>query len=352
MLLRKFENPKHFDVAMPIFIETQMEVVLFIIKPIRCVVYCVNDTNFRRVKMSNFCTQCGSPLKPDMKFCTKCGAAVEKESYKVNLVKKTDKPKNTVSELVDETVVEKTLPKPKTSPQKKKSNNTSYGAIIAIAVCLVVIIGCCGGYYLYSERQKPTVVSDNPLIPQKASTLTTSKSSSEEDKINVQNTIAQKKIDDAVKKAGIELSQYGYSDDFSYTTYGHSDAGFLTLYQGGEMVLVDRKNRRAGIVRVREGFENFRIAIDKKQPGSVIINCEFENEKPGRDQDAGYWNGTTHRMSVFANYSFERNGELKPGMLTTGRGENPRHLQEVLYETRNVDFINLFLTESLYVDLM
>ena len=351
MLLRKFENPKHFDVAMPIFIETQMEVVLFIIKPVRCVVYCVNDTNFRRVKMSNFCTQCGSPLKPDMKFCTKCGAAVEKESYKVNLVKKTDKPKNTVSELVDETVVEKTLPKPKTLPKKKKSNNTSYGAIIAIAVCLVVIIGCCGGYYLYSESQKSTVVTNNQSTQKEVSTQK-NQPKSEADKIKGQNAIAQKKIDDTIKKAGAELSRYGYSVDFSYTTYGHSDAGFLTLYQGGEMVVIDRKNNRAGVVLVREGFEKFRIAIDKKQPGSVIIDCEFKNEKPGHDQEAGYWNGTTHYMSVFANYSFERNGELKPGMLTTGRGRNPSHLQDVLYETRNVDFINLFLTESLYVDLM
>ena len=302
--------------------------------------------------MSNFCTQCGSPLKPDMKFCTKCGAAVEKEPYKVNLVKKTDKPKNTASELVDETVVEKTLPKPKASPKNKKSNNTSYGPTIAVAVCLAVIIGCGGGYYLYSESQKSTVGTNNHSTQKVVSTPTKSQPKSEADKITKQNAIAQKKIDDTIKKAGAELSQYGYSADFSYTTYGHSDAGFLTLYQDGEMVLIDRKNKRAGVVSVRGGFEEFRLALDRKQASSVIIDCKFENEKPGHDQNAGYWNGTTHYMSVFANYSFEKNGELKPGMLTTGRGQNPSHFQEVLYERRNVDFINLFLTESLYVDLM
>ncbi|MBO6274726.1 MAG: zinc-ribbon domain-containing protein, partial [Methanobrevibacter sp.] len=116
--------------------------------------------------MSNFCTQCGSPLKPDMKLCTQCGAVVKKEE-----------PKNTASNLVDEIVVKKIPPKPKTSPKNKKANHSAYGAIIVAAVCLAVIVGCGGGYYLYSERQKSTVVSDNQLIPQKASTLTTSKSS-------------------------------------------------------------------------------------------------------------------------------------------------------------------------------
>ena len=302
--------------------------------------------------MANFCTQCGSPLEPNIKFCTKCGAAVEKEPYKVNLKKKTDKPENNVGELANETVVEKTHPKPKASPKNKKTNNTSYGAIIAIAVCLAVIIGCGGGYYLYSESRKSTVVTNNQSIQKEVSTSTKSQSKSEANIIKEQNAIVQKEIDNTKKAAGAELSRYGYSEDFSYTTYGHSNAGFLTLYQGGEMVVVDRKNSRAGVVLVREGFEKFRIAIDKKQPGSAIIDCEFKNEKPGHDQDAGYWNGTTHYMSVFAEYSFERNGELKPGMLTTGRGRTPSHLQEVLYETRNVDFINLFLTESLYVDLM
>ena len=307
--------------------------------------------------MANFCGNCGSPLKENLKFCTYCGAAVKQEPHKVSLEKKKDTPQAAPSDTVKKTTIEKTRSKTKTSPKKKaKSGKTSYGIIIAAVVGLALIIGCGGGYYLYSENQKSSASVNNPSI-QKESQKTSSpaakiQSKSESNQIQKQNAIAQKKIDDTIKKAGAELSQYGYSADFSYTTYGHSDAGFLTLYQDGEMVLIDRKNKRAGLVGVREGFEKFRIALDRKQASSVIIDCKFENEKPGNDQKAGHWSGNTHYMSVFANYSFEKNGDLKPGMLTTGRGENPRHLQEVLYETRNVDFINLFLTESLYVDLM
>ena len=46
-------------------------------------------------------------------------------------------------------------------------------------------------------------------------------------------------------------------------------------------------------------------------------------------------------------YSFNDDGTVKPGMLTSGNGSNPSHFQGYLKEPKIVDLANLLLTEAL-----
>ena len=50
-------------------------------------------------------------------------------------------------------------------------------------------------------------------------------------------------------------------------------------------------------------------------------------------------------LPIYAVYTANDLQEIKPGMLTTGKGESPTHLQGYLQETKNVNLANLVLTE-------
>ena len=156
-----------------------------------------------------------------------------------------------------------------------------------------------------------------------------------------------------LKKAVAEMEEYGIGGKLNFigTSYGHSSDGFIAVTDSGLVAVVDRKNHRAGMVRPRMSLPEFQQQRKAKSPSPMLMDCIFANDARDNDHDAGYWQGNTHYMTIYALYKFDGNGNLVPGMLTTGRGEKPSHYQEVLYEVKNVDFANLFLTEAISIKL-
>ena len=69
------------------------------------------------------------------------------------------------------------------------------------------------------------------------------------------------------------------------------------------------------------------------------------NDVRGSDSVNGVWKGKDHLLPIYAQFKINNSGEIIPGMLTTGMGESPAHLQAYLQETKNVNLANLVLTE-------
>ena len=69
------------------------------------------------------------------------------------------------------------------------------------------------------------------------------------------------------------------------------------------------------------------------------------NDVKESDAVNGVWKGKDHLLPIYAVYTANDLKEITPGMLTTGMGESPAHLQGYLQETKNVNLANLVLTE-------
>ena len=97
----------------------------------------------------------------------------------------------------------------------------------------------------------------------------------------------------------------------------------------------------------KTGAMTFKTVLDKGYGllPPVTFQMRILNEKPGDDEKEGYWDGTSHVIPIYAQYSFDGEGRVVPGMLNTGRGGRPSHYHDYLKEQRHVDLANLVLTE-------
>ena len=135
-----------------------------------------------------------------------------------------------------------------------------------------------------------------------------------------------------------DLSASGVKGKVLASTPGDNKAGYLSLVQDGNnsnIVIRDKKNNRTALV------SNIRNMGDDV----VIFDMMVLNDVKDNDVKSGVWEGSNHIIPVYAQYKIDAANNVTPGMLTTGGGRKPSHYQEYFYETRNVDTINLFLTE-------
>lgn len=289
--------------------------------------------------MAKFCMKCGATLEENIKFCKACGTPVDGIA------------KNTVQrQAVNETSSRNTTVR-QTKATSVKSRGASNWLIVALAIVIIALGG--GGFYLYHARQAAVPVSSSEPTGEKETDATSSLVDNAEVNKDKKVTTSSQVSETPMDKAIAELGEYGIGgkNNFVSTTYGHSSDGFIAVTDSGMVAVVDRKNHRAGMVKPRLNLKQFQAQAKEKFSQPMIMDCTFENETRDNDGNAGYWRGNTHFMSIYAVYEFDNNGNIIPGMLTTGRGENPSHFQEVLYEPKNVDFANLFLTEAFSVKL-
>ena len=146
-----------------------------------------------------------------------------------------------------------------------------------------------------------------------------------------------------------ELSELGISANVTLTTYGHSSDGFLAVdsSKGRRILLVDRKNSRVAEVGPRMSFAEFGAQRGVSSPRPWIVNFTITNDTREGDAAFGVWSGQNHMIPIYMLYTFNGDGTVKPGMLTSGAGANPSHYQGYLKEQKNVDLANLLLTEAL-----
>ena len=117
------------------------------------------------------------------------------------------------------------------------------------------------------------------------------------------------------------LNKYGINDaKIMGTTYGLNKDGVLTIINIRNMVylvVVDEKNRRAGIIKEFDWAYGFH---KRTKDGSFDISIDILNDTKGADQDKGCWKGSTHELPFKAEYKNYGNGKLKPGMIKTKKG--------------------------------
>ena len=213
----------------------------------------------------------------------------------------------------------------------------------SIALLLAVILGGMSGYMMFSTPK----FSDNTIIGKAPVTQAATDN-------NTTTATAQPAqpapSNSAAAKAEQELHQKGVQGTVLASSVGHNGSGYLSLVKTNngqyQIVTYDTKNGRVGITPYDRNILYF---TDKKPQGTgnetVIFNITIQNDIHDNDKNAGAWEGNNHNIPIFANYKFDGSGNVVPGMLTTGKGAKPSHYQEYFYEPRNVDTINLFLTE-------
>lgn len=271
--------------------------------------------------MSRQCIKCGAEISNVEVFCPKCGTVQNMQ-------------KNNASGIL------KQNPTQMVNASQGASNTKKYvivGAIVAVVLLVgLFLIGLLGNSNGKKEAPSETIHGDT--MPS-ATTLDSSQ-------------IQQDLSNPAAAKAEQELHQKGVQGTVLASSVGHNGSGYLSLVKTNngqyQIVTYDTKNGRVGITPYDRKLLYF---TDRKPQGAgsetVIFNITIQNDIHDNDKNAGAWEGSNHNLPVYAAYKFDGGGNLVPGMLTTGKGVKPSHYQEYLYETRNVDTINLFLTEMM-----
>ena len=277
--------------------------------------------------MAKFCMKCGARLEENEKFCKVCGTPVDCTERDISSKRATGN--NSPKQAED-------VP--------SKNGRNSKAAITALSLIIIVLCSVGGYFYYQSNRvaSTSTVVSDDK---DHASEETDEKNNGSSSKTTSSSQ------DTAMDKAKVEMAQYGIQGDFKTTSYGHSQDGFIAVDDVGQVVVIDKKNHRVGTINPRMSLAEFQRQKNAKSTAPMIMDCTFPNDAKDGDVHAGYWKGNTHYMTIYAVYKFDQNGNIIPGMLTTAKGEHPSHYQEYLYESRNVDFANLFLTEAMFLKI-
>ena len=271
--------------------------------------------------MSRNCIKCGAEIRDTEVFCPKCGtvqnAQVVNNSFNSNPTKLADGHQSNGS----------------------GSNNKKYmiiGAVVALILVVGVVLISFGGNNEEKDANKGTAQE------------TTTTSTVESDAVKTQPASPS---NPATAKAEKELWQKGVQGTVVASSKGHSNNGYVSLVNNNgqyQIVTYDTKNGRVGTTPYARNILYF---TDKKPTSGgneiIIFNLTVLNDTHDNDNNAGVWEGANHNIPVYAAYKFDGSGNLVPGMLTTGKGAKPSHYHEYFYETRNVDTINLFLTEMM-----
>lgn len=174
------------------------------------------------------------------------------------------------------------------------------------------------------EEKKPSAVAQ-PVKP----------SSSNSTSANTSSNL------DTAKK---QLEYRGIMGNVVATSYGHSSKGFLAQYDDGNIVLLDKMTNR--VIKVSPPDAIKRIA-DYQGSGNTSVKLELliMNDTRDSDEKSGVWKGNNHLLPVTVEYKFE-NGAHIPGMIKSGAGASPAAYNNYLYETKNVDAVNMIIEEA------
>lgn len=141
-----------------------------------------------------------------------------------------------------------------------------------------------------------------------------------------------------------QLEYRGIMGNVTATSYGHSSKGFLAQFDDGNVVLLDKMTNR--VIRISPLDAIKRIA-DYKGNGNASVRLELliMNDTRDSDEASGVWKGNNHLLPVTVEYKYE-NGAHIPGMIKSGAGASPAAYDNYLYETKNVDMVNMIIEEA------
>ncbi|MCR5175761.1 MAG: zinc ribbon domain-containing protein [Anaerovibrio sp.] len=267
--------------------------------------------------MSKFCKKCGAELKDDAGFCPKCGTSQNVMAGNGGVVR------NSVS---------------------GSTGNGNKDTVIIAAVAAVVIL--LGVFFIFFHGSIDEVKETLHIGTAQA---TSTQAEPEAVNPNAAQPAQPTPSNPAISRAEQELRQKGVQGTVLASSVGHSGNGYLSLVNNNgqyHIVTYDTKNGRVGVTPYDRKTLYF---TDNKPSGGsnaiVIFNINVLNDVSDKDNGAGVWESGNHNIPVYAFYKFDGSGNVVPGMLNTGKGVNPSHYHGYFYEPRNVDTINLFLTE-------
>lgn len=268
------------------------------------------------------CQKCGCTVPEGSAFCPFCGTSL-------------------VSTSASETM-SAPVQNPRISQKKKSKKDWKkyIGVLMAISV-----VGW--GYFHFIDKP-----NKNSPVPAAQTDVQSSKDPLAQFGANKKTENMEQTVDDKVKEAEVELDQHGLLGSVIATSYGHSDAGFLALVKTKdgsqtELLAWDRNHERVSMVRSFHpgDINKFVIKGGNGGPNSIILYIAIPNDTHDQDASAGDWQENVHIIPVYASYKLLGSGNIEPGRLTTGKGLQPSHFQQYLYEQKNVDMVNLILTE-------
>lgn len=140
------------------------------------------------------------------------------------------------------------------------------------------------------------------------------------------------------------LKKYGINRQVLATSYGNNSAGFVALlYDGSEqhIAIIDKRNDRFGIADLSESL----FDMENNAQGIVEVNIMILNDTKDADKDSGIWKGAHHLFPIHAQYKSKNDGQIEPGMIKTSY-RNSMKYDQYLQEAKNVDMVNLLLTET------
>lgn len=198
----------------------------------------------------------------------------------------------------------------------KNAFNTKILLIVIVLLCILIL-----GYFLGTRSvDKKT---DDVQEPVKT--------------VASETTVQDKRrlTEEIFNRAGI----YG---DVIATSYGNNSAGILAIINtndGRKFAIYDNNNNRAAYLDYNAKF----LDIQDYNKGRMKFILYIKNDTHDSDEKAGEWRGNLHVMPIYAGFTRE-NGNIEPQMLLTANNLNEQ-CDEYLYETKNVDTINILLTE-------
>ena len=286
--------------------------------------------------MGKFCEQCGSQLKPGAAFCEACGARVKSFSANGNMGS------GGTSNVSGGTT-------------KVSAGNTGRIGTVAAsdvvrrakgaaAIGLLVLLG--GGWYYYQNYME---VTPTATVMDEAGSTKSAEVSDNKDKVQSDKQ-AVKPEETPLEKAQTQLSAKGVKGTvIASTIEKRNNSGYLSIVKNGEqysIITYDLRNQRIG----QTAFDKRLLYFTNKRPKAgdsevVIFDITIFDDVHDADDKSGVWNGNNHLLPVYAFYKLDADDNVIPGMLNTGSGAKPSHFHSYFNEQRNVDTINLFLTD-------
>lgn len=253
--------------------------------------------------MEKLCSHCNRKIKNNSKYCPLCGKQMIED--------------NTSSQTVS-------------GGGKIAFYFKRYIYIQLIGLVFILVVGVIAAFFMHKEEINDGKV-ESAQLPLES--FTTAKMASEE---KVEN--------DIIIKAQRILQQHMVQGKVLATSLRDHNQGFISIViKDNQYVfaLYDQMNNQVAVVPFAQQLLNF----TQQKNAPVIFKMVIMEDRHDNDEKSGVWKGENHVLPIYALYKLDELGNVVPGVLTTGAGENPSHYQSYLNEKKNVDIANLFLTE-------
>ena len=290
--------------------------------------------------MGKFCEQCGSQLKPGAAFCEACGARVKSFSANGNMGSGGTSNANGGASNVSAG----NTGRPGTVSTSEVTSKGKSGGVVAGIVLLLALLG--GSWYYYQNYMEATPTA---TVMDEAGSKKSAEVSDNKDKVQSDKQ-AVKPEETPLEKAQTQLSAKGVKGTvIASTIEKRNNSGYLSIVKNGEqysIITYDLRNQRIG----QTAFDKRLLYFTNKRPKAgdsevVIFDITIFDDVHDADDKSGVWNGNNHLLPVYAFYKLDADDNVIPGMLNTGSGAKPSHFHSYFNEQRNVDTINLFLTD-------